>query len=163
MEERIIKKFGNKLRVRVCGILIENGKILLIKHRSLGNNGILWAPPGGGMLFGENAGETIKREFEEETGLKIKVERYLFIHEFLNPPLHAIELFFEVSQVGGELNTGYDPEMDKNEQIITEVAYLEMDEIKEIDPNSIHNVLRNVTNLKDLLYLDGYVKFEEFT
>lgn len=163
MEERIIKKFGNKLRVRVCGILIENGKILLIKHRSLGKNGILWAPPGGGMLFGENAEETIKREFEEETGLKIKVERYLFIHEFLNPPLHAIELFFEVSQVGGELNTGYDPEMDKNEQIITEVAYLEMDEIKEIDPNSIHNVLRNVTNLKDLLYLDGYVKFEEFT
>lgn len=163
MEERIIKKFGNKLRVRVCGILIENGKILLIKHRTLGKNGILWAPPGGGMLFGENAEETIKREFEEETGLKIKVERYLFIHEFLNPPLHAIELFFEVSQVGGELNTGYDPEMDKNEQIITEVAYLEMDEIKEIDPNSIHNVLRNVTNLKDLLYLDGYVKFEEFT
>jgi 8-oxo-dGTP diphosphatase len=163
MEEKIIEKFGNKLRVRVCGILIEKGKILLIRHRSLGKKGVLWAPPGGGMQFGESAEETIKREFKEETGLKIKVERYLFTHEFLNPPLHAIELFFEVTRVGGELNTGYDPEMNKNEQIITKVAYLDIDELKEIDHVSIHNVLRNVNNLKDLLYLDGYVKFEEFT
>jgi 8-oxo-dGTP diphosphatase len=162
MEEKIIEKFGNKLRVRVCGILIEKGKILLIRHRSLGKKGVLWAPPGGGMQFGESAEETIKREFEEETGLKIKVERYLFTHEFLDPPLHAIELFFEVTRVGGELNTGYDPEMKKNDQIIAEVAYLDIDGLKEIDHDSIHNVLRNVNNLKDLLYLDGYVKFEDF-
>ena len=163
MEEKIIEKFGNKLRVRVCGILIEKEKILLIRHKSLGKKGVLWAPPGGGMHFGESAEDTIKREFEEETGLKIKVERYLFTHEFLNPPLHAIELFFEVSRVGGELNTGYDPEMSKNEQIITETAYLDIKGLKEIDPDSIHNVLRNVKNFKDLLYLDGYVKFEEFS
>ncbi len=163
MEEKIIEKFGNKLRVRVCGILIEKGKILLIRHKSLGKNGVLWAPPGGGMLFGESAEETIKREFEEETGLKIKVERYLFTHEFLNPPLHAIELFFEVSRLGGVLNTGYDPEMKKNEQIITDAAYLDIDQIRELDRESIHNVLRIVKNVKELLYLDGYVKFEEFT
>ncbi|MGD9328813.1 MAG: NUDIX domain-containing protein [Cyclobacteriaceae bacterium] len=163
MEEKIIEKFGNKLRVRVCGILIEKGKILLIRHKSIGKNGVLWAPPGGGMLFAESAEETIKREFEEETGLKIKVERFLFTHEFLKPPLHAIELFFEVSRLGGALNTGYDPEMKKNEQIITDAAYLDIDQIREIDNDSIHNVLRKVTNLKDLLYLDGYVKFEEFT
>jgi 8-oxo-dGTP diphosphatase len=163
MEEKIIEKFGNKLRVRVCGILIENGRILLIRHKSLGKNGILWAPPGGGMQFGESAEDTIKREYEEETGLNIKVERYLFTHEFLNPPLHAIELFFEVTRLGGELNTGYDPEMSKNEQIITETAYLDIDQLREIDHDSIHNVLRNVKNLKELLYLDGYVKFEDFT
>jgi len=163
MEEKIIEKFGNKLRVRVCGILIEKGKILLIRHKSLGKNGVLWAPPGGGMLFAESAEETIKREFEEETGLKIQVERFLFTHEFLKPPLHAIELFFEVSRLGGTLNTGYDPEMKKNEQIITDAAYLDLDQIKEIGNDSMHNVLRKVTNLKDLLYLDGYVKFEEFT
>ncbi|MGD9328793.1 MAG: NUDIX domain-containing protein [Cyclobacteriaceae bacterium] len=163
MEEKIIEKFGNKLRVRVCGILIEKGKILLIRHKSLGKNGVLWAPPGGGMLFGEHAEETIKREFEEETGLKIKVERFLFTHEFLKPPLHAIELFFEVSRLEGALKTGYDPEMKKNEQIITDATYLDMDQISKMDHDSIHNVLRKVSNLKDLLYLDGYVKFEEFT
>jgi len=163
MEEKIIEKFGNKLRVRVCGILIEEDKILLIKHRSIGKKGVLWAPPGGGMHYSESAEETIQREFEEETGLKIKVEQYLFTHEFLDPPLHAIELFFEVSRSEGNLKRGYDPEMNKNEQIIAQVAFLDMDKIKEIDSDSLHYVLRMVKNLNELFYLDGYVKFEEFT
>jgi hypothetical protein len=77
--------------------------------------------------------------------------------------LHAIELFFEVSRLEGALKTGYDPEMKKNEQIITDATYLDMDQISKMDHDSIHNVLRKVSNLKDLLYLDGYVKFEEFT
>ena len=163
MEEKIIEKFGNKLRVRVCGILIEEGKILMIKHRSIGKNGMLWAPPGGGMQYGESAEKTIQREFEEETGLKINVDRYLFTHEFLNPPLHAIELFFEVSRLAGDLKRGYDPEMHKDEQIIAQVAFLDMDKIKEIDHDSLHYVLRLVKNLNELLSLDGYIKFEEFT
>jgi len=163
MDEKIIEKFGNKLRVRVCGILIEEGKILMIKHRSIGKNGMLWAPPGGGMQYGESAEKTIHREFEEETGLKINVDRYLFTHEFLNPPLHAIELFFEVSRLAGDLKRGYDPEMHKDEQIIAQVAFLDMDKIKEIDHDSLHYVLRLVKNLNELLSLDGYIKFEEFT
>jgi 8-oxo-dGTP diphosphatase len=163
MEEKIIEKFGNKLRVRVCGILIEEGKILMIKHRSIGKNGMLWAPPGGGMQYGESAEKTIQREFEEETGLKINVDRYLFTHEFLNPPLHAIELFFEVSRLAGDLKRGYDPEMHKDEQIIAQVAFLDMDKIKEIDHDSLHYVLRIVKNLYELLSLEGYIKFEEFT
>jgi len=163
MEEKIIEKFGNKLRVRVCGILIEEGKILMIKHRSIGKNGMLWAPPGGGMQYGESAEKTIQREFEEETGLKINVDRYLFTHEFLNPPLHAIELFFEVSRLAGDLKRGYDPEMHKDEQIIAQVAFLDMDKIKEIDHDSLHYVLRIAKNLNELLSLEGYIKFEEFT
>ena len=163
MEEKISEKFGNKLRVRVCGILIEEGQILMIKHKSIGKNGVLWAPPGGGMQFGESAEKTIEREFEEETGLKIKADRYLFTHEFLNPPLHAIELFFEVTRIAGDLKRGYDPEMHQNEQIITRVAFLGMDKIKEIDHDSLHYVLRLVKNLNELLSLDGYIKFEEFT
>lgn len=163
MDEKIIEKFGNKLRVRVCGILIEEEKILMIKHRSIGKNGMLWAPPGGGMQYGESAEKTIHREFEEETGLKINVDRYLFTHEFLNPPLHAIELFFEVSRLSGDLKRGYDPEMHIDEQIIAQVAFLDMDKIKEIDHDSLHYVLRLVKNLNELLSLDGYIKFEEFT
>ena len=163
MDEKIIEKFGNKLRVRVCGILIEEGKILMIKHRSIGKNGILWAPPGGGMQYGESAEKTIQREFEEETGLKINVDRYLFTHEFLNPPLHAIELFFEVSRLSGDLKRGYDPEMHIDEQIIAQVAFLDMDKIKEIDHDSLHYVLRIAKNLNELLSLEGYIKFEEFT
>jgi 8-oxo-dGTP diphosphatase len=163
MEEKIIEKFGNRLRVRVCGILIDENRVLLIKHKSIGSKGILWAPPGGGMHFGESAEESLKREFREETGLEIDVENYLFTHEFLSPPLHAIELFFKVSQVGGALEKGSDPEMTIEEQIITGVKYLDMDELIKMDGETLHYVLRIVKNINELLNLEGYIKFEEIT
>jgi 8-oxo-dGTP diphosphatase len=163
MEERIIQNFGNKLRVRICGILIEDHKILLVKHRYIGKNKVLWAPPGGGMQFNENAENCLVREFEEETGLKIVVDRFLFTHEFLNPPLHAIELFFRVNRRKGDLKKGVDPEMKKGEQIIERVSFLNLYQLKKINTDSLHYVLRTLDNLNDLYNLDGYVKFEDFT
>ena len=70
-----------KVRVRVCGILHENGKILLLKHESIGPAGYLWSPPGGGVEFGESLVETLEKEFLEETNLSIKVGNYLFTNE----------------------------------------------------------------------------------
>jgi len=163
MEKKIIEKFGNKLRVRVCGILIEDQRILLVKHRSIGQKGILWAPPGGGMQFSENAEDNLIREFKEETGLKIHVDRFLFTHEFLQPPLHAVELFFKVSRSHGELKKGIDPEMNIDEQIITDVSFLNFDQIKKIEDKSLHYILRIIRNLNDLFKIEGYVKFEDFT
>ena len=163
MEKKIIEKFGNRLRVRVCGILIEHDSILLVRHRSISKKGILWAPPGGGMHFGESAEESLEREFEEETGLKVKVVRFLFTHEFLDPPLHAIELFFEVKKIAGVLRKGSDPEMNIDEQIIEQVSFLEIDKMKKIHADSLHYVLRNIGQLEDFFKLKGLVKFEKFT
>ena len=163
MEKQIIEKFGNKLRVRVCGILLEDGKILLVKHKSIGKDGTLWAPPGGGLHFGERAEDCLQREIEEETGLKVKVGKFLFTHEFLQPPLHAIELYFRITRISGKISTGMDPEMDSDQQIITAVSFLSFEEMKNLEPDSLHFVLRILDNLNDLLYLEGYVKFEDFT
>ena len=77
--EKIIKKFGNKLRIRVCGLCVEGGKILLVNHHSLNENGEFWGPPGGGMDYGYSAEENLKREFHEETGLHIEIENFLFM------------------------------------------------------------------------------------
>jgi len=71
----------------------------MASHHSLGESGILWAPPGGGMDFGQSVEENLTREFREETGLKVEVKRFLFINEFLAVPLHAVELFFEVTRI----------------------------------------------------------------
>ena len=94
IEKEIIDKFGERIRVRACGICIEASKILMVKHLIVGKQDYLWAPPGGGMKFGESARECLKREFMEETGLDIRVGDFLFVNEFKDPPLHAIELFF---------------------------------------------------------------------
>ena len=73
----------------------------MARHDSLGETGILWAPPGGGMEFGQSVRDNLKREFREETGLTTEIIRYLFINEFLKPPLHAIEIFLEVKRDRG--------------------------------------------------------------
>jgi len=163
MEKKIIKKFGNRLRVRVCGILIEQNKLLLVKHRGLGKEGILWAPPGGGMEFGANAKENLQREFFEETGLKVVIKRFLFVHEYLDSPLHSIELFFEVERVGGHLIKGNDPEMEGEDQIIEAVEFLNIETIGRQKPSTLHYILRNKEEISKLLEQSGYFSFEIFT
>ncbi|MFN6944364.1 MAG: NUDIX domain-containing protein [Cytophagaceae bacterium] len=159
LTKEIEKVFGNKLRVRVSGICSIDDEILLVNHHSLGEMGTLWAPPGGGIDFGESAEDTLIREFKEETGLNIEVTRFLFIHEFIQMPLHAIELFFEVKIVDGKLQKGLDPEMKKELQIINEVRFLEYTSIKNQDPKLYHNILNHCITLTDLLNTRGYIKF----
>jgi 8-oxo-dGTP diphosphatase len=129
MQNSIIQDFGNKVRVRTCGILIENEKVLLLKHKGLGEEGFLWLPPGGGVDFGETVAETLKREFLEETNLIVEVGRFLHFREFVKPPLHAVELYFRVERVGGMLELGTDP--DSSEQIIVEVKWFSISEIQQ--------------------------------
>ncbi len=157
--EQINKIYGEKLRIRVCGILVEDNRILLVHHKSLGKSGSLWAPPGGGMEYGEEAHDALKREFFEETGLEIEIDGFLFVHEYLDPPLHGIELFFLVKRVGGSLVLGKDPEMTNDSQILTKLDFYDFNELNEKNPDVLHYVLQSVNNIQDLINLNGYFKF----
>ncbi|WP_018344848.1 NUDIX domain-containing protein [Cytophaga aurantiaca] len=156
IKNEIIHSFGNKLRIRACGICMEDNKILLVKHHSLGKGGILWAPPGGGMVFGETTVEALKREFIEETGLTISVEKFLCVNEYLAAPLHAIELFFLVKKTDGTLKTGVDPELHKDRQIITQVEWLSFDELNQLPAEAVHSLLHGIKTPADLLHRTGY-------
>lgn len=146
--------FGGKIRVRVCGICIKHDKILLVKHNM--NGSPFYAPPGGGVEFGEKLHDTLTREFKEETGLKIKSGPFLFISEFIRTPLHAIELFFEIDNTSGKLITGTDPET-ASDDIIEHVDYYSAASIKQIPTEQLHHILRNCNNPRDILELSGYV------
>ena len=158
IQNEIISNFGNKLRIRVCGICIEDNKILLVRHHSIGKSGILWAPPGGGMIYGETAEQALIREFAEETGLKIQVENFLCVNEYLTPPLHAIELFFIVKKTGGILQTGTDPELDPTKQIITDIEWISLEELQKIPENSLHSLLHSIQSIEEINTLSGYHK-----
>lgn len=159
LTEKVNNLYGHKLRVRVCGICIEHQKILLVHHKGLGADNSLWAPPGGGMQYGESATEALQREFMEETGLEIAVERFLFVHEYLDPPLHGIELFFEVKVTGGQLKKGTDPEMSAEDQLITETGFKDLAELKAKAPASLHFTLQKINAPNDILNQSGYFKF----
>ena len=127
MNQEIIDKYGNQLRVRVCGICVQNDKILLINHTGMNQSGEFWSPPGGGLQFGETIEECLKREFFEETNTVISVGKFLIVNEVVKTPLHAIELFYEVTIESGTVKKGYDPEFE--EQIIKDIKWLNFEEI----------------------------------
>lgn len=161
MDERkkIEELYGHKLRLRVCGICIEEEKILLVRHSGLGEEGELWIPPGGGMEWGQTAPENLVREFLEETGLQVKVGPFLFVHEHLKEPIHAVELFFQVYPIGGTLRTGLDPELPKQQQIIQEVRYFHFHELAEINPGRLHAIFNHYKSLEALNIASGYFNF----
>ena len=148
--------FGGKIRLRACGLLQTEAGILLIRHEGLGTNGYLWAPPGGKPDFKETAPQAARREFEEETGLQTTCGRFLCINEYLAPPLHAIELFFEMHLTGGHLRPGHDPELAPNGQMLGEARFFSREELAQTDPETLHSLFRKPLPPEGITGLSGY-------
>ena len=159
IEKEIIEKFGEKLRVRVNGILLKDDKILMARHR-MGKDKFFWNVPGGGMEFGSSAIANLQREFKEETGLGVQVINYLFTYEYLEPPLHAIELFFEVKAENGDLILGRDPELSQENQLISEIRFLDIMELKNIPKKHKHPLFWGINSVNDVRIWKGNFKFE---
>jgi 8-oxo-dGTP diphosphatase len=157
MNEDITKLYGNKVRIRVCGLCWQNDRLLLVNHGKITENDF-WAPPGGGLEFGQSIEESIFREFAEETGLEVNVNEFQFIAEFVRPPLHAIELFFAVEIKGGVLKTGRDPEMLPDKQIIRGVEFIDWDSLNSIPQNEKHGIFKYCHTKNDLLALGGFYR-----
>ncbi|MBA4299019.1 NUDIX domain-containing protein [Algoriphagus alkaliphilus] len=162
ISKEIEAKFGNQLRTRVNGILIENDRLLMVKHQ-MGNGRILWSVPGGGMNFGSTATENLKREYFEETHLHIAVGNYLFVYEYLHPPLHAMEHFFEVKRINGNVKLGKDPELSVNNQILLEISWKSISEINTIPNDSLHRVFWGIKSFSELGLWKGYFNFENIS
>lgn len=153
--EEIKSIFGNQIRIRVMGILIRENQVLLVNHSGLNTEDELWLPPGGGVEVGERVEEALIREFHEEVGLRVQVGEFLGIGEFIASPLHAIELFFVVEQIGGKLQLGYDPEM-KGGSILKEVRWMNIYELKKTPEKCLHWLLQDIETIDDLFAKRGF-------
>lgn len=87
-------------------IFDEQGRVLLTKRQDNG----LWCLPGGHMDLGETIQETVIRETEEETGLKVVVERLVGIYSmpypgyvYKNPKKQILVVTFICRPIGGSL------------------------------------------------------------
>jgi len=130
----------------------------MVKHR-MGNGKFFWNVPGGGMEYGNSALENLVREFKEETGLHIKSANYLYVHEFLEPPLHAIELFFEIESGEGVPHLGNDPELTDEYQILSEIRYISVDELAAIPKEQKHPIFWGIKSLNDVRIWKGNFNF----
>ena len=153
MNEEITRIYGNRTRVRVCGLCYLDNKLLMVNHSAMANRDF-WAPPGGGVEFGQSLSEALIREFREETGLIVEVGKFRFGCEFIQAPLHAVELFFEVTRLSGDLKTGSDPEL----QIISEVRLMSNEEINSLSYDNLHGVFRICQKAEKLQDLAGFIR-----
>jgi len=144
--------YGNRIRNRVMGICIENDRILLVKHKHIGNPHF-WCPVGGGVELFETAQNALKREFLEESNLEISVGKLLFVHEFIQKPFHAIEFFFEVKIIGGNLEKGYDPELD----LIEAVSWLSFEELAAQKTGCKHQIFEKISSFSQLWEIETLV------
>ena len=150
--ESLLQAYAGRVRVRVGGLLLRDGAMLLAAHRGLlPNQAIFWSPPGGGWQFGESLKEALGREFREETGLTVRVGRFLHLHEFSQGPLQALELFFEVLAEGGATpELGHDPEHASDAQLLTELRWFTPRQLQQLPPAQLHPVLRQVLSPDDI-------------
>jgi 8-oxo-dGTP diphosphatase len=155
-ESEIAQKYGNRARIRACGLCWKGVQLLMVNHNYL-TSGDFWAPPGGGIEFGQPAQEVLIREFKEETTIKVSVGSLLFTCEYIKPPLHAIELFFEATYVSGEPSVGLDPES-TGTQIIKEVEYLDYNAIMRIPENERHGIFKFAKTADELRKLTGFYR-----
>ena len=70
----------NRFNIRVYGILINNGQ-LLVSDEYIKKNKITKFP-GGGLEFGEGPKDCLIREFKEELNLSIKVIEHFYTTDF---------------------------------------------------------------------------------
>lgn len=127
------KPYMNRLRVRSAGLLVENESLLLVEIMSPVTNSWTWLPPGGGVEFGETLEEAAHREFLEETGLLVSVQRRVHVNQIIEPPIHAIEFYFLVQKEGGMLSPGFDPELIGEDQILRNAGFFSRKEIQEMN------------------------------
>ena len=125
------------MRNSARGILIENGKILLV-HRIKNIDGITkeyYVIPGGGIEEGEDIETTTKRELMEEVGIEVELidKEPIFTLKQEN----GTQYFLIVNKISGEIGTGKGPEFSD----LSKGTYLiEMINIKDIIDGKINLV-----------------------
>jgi 8-oxo-dGTP diphosphatase len=116
-------------KTRAQALVIEKGRILMVRHFDVYIGREYWCLPGGGMEAGESPEQTVIRELAEETGLAIRIKRYIGRQELpgVTHGYCATETY-EAEVVGGKLTLGYDPEhVDWNVKFLQEVRWLPLE------------------------------------
>ncbi len=132
-----VKTDDFNFKFRVSGIVIKNGKILVVDMDDSG----FYCLPGGYVELGETTEEAVQRELREETGSEVKVKKYLGVLEnyFINKygrKMHEISFYYLLEFVDSNIQTEdfMRIENDKGYHIKLNFYWIDLDAI---DPNMV--------------------------
>ena len=105
--------------VGVAVIVLRGAEVLL--GRRAGSYQGMWCIPCGYVEWDEDVRDAARREFQEETGLQVRIDRVYAVHTNVhNPRLHTVGIWFNASVVGGSAVAGDD---------LDEIRYFGLDEL----------------------------------
>jgi len=137
-----------KFRAAVAAMIFdEQGRILLFKHTY---RKFEWGIPAGGLEYGEQPDKAIVREFFEETGMQIKVEKLLLAESSKED--HNISLIYLCEITSGTF---------KESNEISEMKYFEVNKLPKMLSaeknliNMVANKLRE-TQSSEVLFLEQF-------
>jgi 8-oxo-dGTP diphosphatase len=86
-------------RIAVRGIVVLNGKIFCVRLKPYrhADASTYWCTPGGGLDDGQALIPALEREMIEETGVRAKVGRLLFVQQFMHKNQEQMEFFFQIN------------------------------------------------------------------
>ena len=125
------------------GLVIKDGKILLIKKKTGPYDGLLDLP-GGSFEFGETPEETLKREMLEETGLEV-IKYQLFdassvvvewkYDDNTNILFHHVGIFYQILEYRNEIRK--DISIDNQNDDSLGAEFYEIKNLKKEDVSAI--------------------------
>lgn len=93
---------------RAAGILVEDGRVLLIERRKPGSH--YWVTPGGKVEPGETPEQACAREVLEEVNLVVEVGELLASF----PDEGRTQWFYRVRRISGDVRLGDGPEAERD-------------------------------------------------
>lgn len=86
-------------RIRVAALLIENGRVLTVRHRK--GDAEYHLLPGGGVEFGESLSDALEREVAEETGVLVRVGDPILVSDTIAPDgsRHVVNITFDCKRL----------------------------------------------------------------
>lgn len=92
-----------KLTVRVYGLLISDGRVLVSDEFIAGQR--ITKFPGGGLEFGEGPADCVVRELQEELNIHVEVDEHYYTTDFFvrsafDPAVQVISIYYLVKKTG---------------------------------------------------------------
>jgi 8-oxo-dGTP diphosphatase len=113
------------MSVRVSAIIFRNNKLVIVEHDK--GDGPYYLLPGGGWEHGESLHEGVIREVREECGLRVEVDKLVFMKTLFADSEQGLDLVFSCKNISGDLGI-CDP--DGKVTRILEVTHEELQELR---------------------------------
>ena len=111
--EAVKREYPDRPIVGVGGVVVQNGRVVLVRRAKAPRKGE-WSTPGGMLELGETLRDGVAREIEEETGLKVKSEEVLDVFDSIvidadgKTQYHYVLVDYLCSVIEGELRAASD-------------------------------------------------------